>query len=95
MTKKTKARASADVGFIFIAYNLRKLFNIIEKDQLMAYLRACIALFLVIKIQIRQYITLQNQIMQVLDKIKKMRLILSSASQNTLIRKLTTFNLGF
>ncbi len=29
MTKKTKKHASADVGFIFIAYNLRRLINII------------------------------------------------------------------
>jgi len=29
MTKKTKERASADVGFIFIAYNLKRIMNII------------------------------------------------------------------
>ena len=95
MTKKTKARASADVGFVFIAYNLRRLFNIIEKDQLMAYLSAIVALFLAIKIKIRRYIVLQNHIEQVLDRIQRMRFFFSSVSQNCKIRKLATFDLGF
>ena len=29
MTKKTKERASSDVGFIFIAYNLKRIMNIV------------------------------------------------------------------
>lgn len=35
MTKKTKKHASADVGFIFIAYNLRRIINIIGMARLM------------------------------------------------------------
>jgi len=35
MTKKTKERASADVGFIFIAYNLKRMMNIIGTARLM------------------------------------------------------------
>ncbi len=31
MTKRTKARASADVGFIFIAYNLKRILNLMGK----------------------------------------------------------------
>jgi len=38
MTKKTKERASADVGFIFIAYNLKRIMNTIGIDQFMEYL---------------------------------------------------------
>jgi len=95
MTKKTKARASADVGFIFIAYNLRRLFNIIAKDQLTAYLRACIALFLATKIHLRQYILLQNPIKQVLDKIQEMRLFLSRNSQYTTTKNFGYFHSGF
>ena len=34
MTKKGKKRASADVGLIFIAYNLRRLLNIVGIDGL-------------------------------------------------------------
>jgi transposase len=34
MTKKTKKHASADVGFIFIAYNLRRIINIIGVERL-------------------------------------------------------------
>ncbi len=95
MTKKTIARASADVGLIFVAYNLRRLFNIIGKDQLTTFLRACIALFLAIKTKIRRYIVLQNQIKQRLDNIQRMRFYLSHVSQYTIIRKLAIFNLGF
>lgn len=38
MTKKTKQSASADVGFIFIAYNLKRLMNIIGLDKLISLL---------------------------------------------------------
>lgn len=38
ITKKTKKHASADVGLIMVAYNLRRLFNIIDKKQLKQYL---------------------------------------------------------
>ncbi len=38
MTKKTKQRAEADVGLIFIAYNLRRLISIIGTEMLMEYL---------------------------------------------------------
>jgi len=39
MTKKTIAHATADVGLIFTAYNLRRIFNILDKEMLKAYLR--------------------------------------------------------
>jgi len=38
-TKKGKNKASADVGFMFIAYNLRRIFNILEKETLKNYLK--------------------------------------------------------
>jgi len=34
MTKKSKERASADVGLMFIAYNLRRIKNILDADIL-------------------------------------------------------------
>lgn len=39
MTKKGKERANADVGFMFIAYNLRRIINIIGFEALMVYLK--------------------------------------------------------
>ena len=39
MTKKGIKRASADVGFIFTAFNLRRIMNIIGHNQLREYLR--------------------------------------------------------
>ena len=41
LSKKGMVRASADVGLIFIAYNLRRLINIIRKDVFSKYLKAC------------------------------------------------------
>ncbi len=38
MTKKGKKRASADVGLMFTAYNLRRIFNILGKETLIKYL---------------------------------------------------------
>jgi transposase len=39
MTKKTIKHASADVGLIFTAYNLRRLFNLIDQNVLKQYLK--------------------------------------------------------
>ena len=39
MTKRTIAHATADVGLIFTAYNLRRIFNILDKTTLKAYLK--------------------------------------------------------
>lgn len=42
ITKKSMKRASADVGFIFIAYNLRRIINIIGIDKLLqTFTRFC------------------------------------------------------
>ncbi|MDO9341099.1 MAG: IS1182 family transposase [Bacteroidales bacterium] len=46
LTKKGISRASADVGFMFIAYNFRRIVNILTRDQLIEYLRILISLFL-------------------------------------------------
>ena len=40
MTKRSKQRASADVGFIFIAYNLRRIMNILGIHVFKQYLIA-------------------------------------------------------
>ncbi|MEI6349431.1 MAG: IS1182 family transposase, partial [Bacteroidota bacterium] len=45
LTKKGKARASSDVGFMFIAYNLRRLMNILDPEMLKKYLRILVLCF--------------------------------------------------
>jgi len=45
-TKKGINRASADVGLMFVAYNLRRLMNIIGKDLLKKFLAELALLFL-------------------------------------------------
>ena len=44
MTKRTKERASSEVGLIFIAYNLRRLINIIGISSLGNYLKEALQL---------------------------------------------------
>ncbi|MCD4729828.1 MAG: IS1182 family transposase [Bacteroidales bacterium] len=39
LTKKYKKRASADVGLMFIAYNIRRVMNILGKGELKKYLK--------------------------------------------------------
>jgi len=44
MTKKSMNHAAADVGLIFVAFNLRRIFNLIDKSLLEKYLKV-LALF--------------------------------------------------
>jgi len=45
MTKRSIQHATSDVGMIFTAYNLRRTFNILDKNLLKAYLKALGFLF--------------------------------------------------
>jgi transposase len=44
LTKKGMARAGSDVGFIFIAYNLKRIGNILTRERLMEYLGVLVSL---------------------------------------------------
>ena len=46
LTKKGIGRASSDVGFMFIAYNLRRIVNILTIDRLKEYLMILVSMFL-------------------------------------------------
>ena len=46
LTKKGKDRASADVGFMFVAYNLRRLISILEPEIFKKYLSMLILQFI-------------------------------------------------
>ena len=64
LSKKGMARASADVGFMFIAYNLRRLINLIGKKAFYNYLNSFIlpivVFFRVINEQILKLLLLQR-----------------------------------
>lgn len=53
-TKKTKRRAKADVGFIFIAYNLTRIWNIIKQQQISYKIRRIKVRVEAILMQIKQ-----------------------------------------
>src|SRR5664280_2803753 len=57
LTKKGISRASSDVGFMFIAYNLRRIGNILTRDRLKEYLRILLSLFLAISDITRDHLT--------------------------------------
>ena len=58
LTKKFKQRASADVGLMFIAYNLRRIINIIGINELKKYLQELIFVFFQLWQSIKHYITI-------------------------------------
>jgi hypothetical protein len=74
MTKKTKARDSADVGFIFIAYNLRRIINIIGIKQLIAYIDTLIASFTAILTRNKAPSAVESQFNPLLIRIRKIKL---------------------
>ena len=45
MTKKGKKRASADVGFMFVAYSLRRIMNIVGANALKKFFKELVLLF--------------------------------------------------
>jgi transposase len=53
LTKKGMERASSDVGLMFIAYNLRRIGNILSRDRLKEYLRILVLMFLTLLGRIR------------------------------------------
>jgi len=46
LTKKGMNRASSDVGLMLVAYNFRRIVNILTRDRLKEYLRILVLLFL-------------------------------------------------
>jgi hypothetical protein len=58
VTKKGKLRASADVGFIFVAYNLRRLINILGLEALLTYLRKLALIFSILLIGLKRKINI-------------------------------------
>jgi hypothetical protein len=58
LTKEGMNRASADVGFIFIAYNIRRIISILDKDMFGEYLRILVSLFFHISSLFRRKISL-------------------------------------
>lgn len=57
LTKQGINRASADVGFMFIAYNLRRIISILGKNQLNEYLRILVLLCLTVSALFRRKIS--------------------------------------
>ena len=70
LTKRGIKRASADVGLMFIAYNLRRIMNILDKNMLKAYLEKLI-LFFTIK---RTFIDLYSLDLRLQENLQTFRM---------------------
>jgi len=57
LTKRGINRATSDVGFMFIAYNLRRIINILGHDLLKEYLRILVSSFLTVSAFFRRKIS--------------------------------------
>jgi hypothetical protein len=56
LTKKGISRASSDVGLMLVAYNLRRIVNILTKDRIKEYLRILVLMFFdLLGINFRQF----------------------------------------
>jgi len=74
-----KNRASTDVGFMFIAYNLRRIINILGQDLLREYLRILSPLFLTVFAFFRRKISLlETFLFQGISSSAKINLSLTS-----------------
>ena len=75
LTKRGINHASSDVGFMFIAYNFRRIISILEKDQLTEYLRILVSLFFTIPAFFRRKISrFVTSLFQATICIEKIRL---------------------
>ncbi len=82
MTKKYIKRANADVGFMFTAYNLRRIINILGTDVLKAYLETLI-LVLIAKLYL---IKLQGINSKLLSFLHNLAIMIFSNSEKSLKR---------
>lgn len=57
MTKKTIKHASADVGLIFTAYNLKRIFNLVKPNMLKKYLKSTAMFYLHITANFKAFCT--------------------------------------
>jgi len=79
LAKKGINRASTDVGFMFIAYNLRRIINILGQDLLREYLRILSPLFLTVFAFFRRKISLlETFLFQGISSSAKINLSLTS-----------------
>jgi transposase len=92
LTKKGISRASADVGFIMIAYNIRRIINIVGLKALKEYLKTIVSFILenraLLKVKLSNINSFVNQL-----KNKK-PFLFTGLKQLYLIRKLTV-QIGF
>ena len=61
LTKKGLHRASADAGLMFVAYNLRRLMNIVDKNSFTKFLQEHVLSWFTIKALVNRFIALIKQ----------------------------------
>ena len=88
MTKKTIKHTSADVGLIFTAYNLKRIFNLIDTNELKKYLKVLAGFFNCIKAYLKPFCHLElfanhyKQFLKRLSSVRQINYIYSKLSAN-------------
>jgi hypothetical protein len=85
-TKKTIQRASADIGFMMTAYNLRRIINIIGLNELMNWLKT--HLFLNVHLNILSQLKLRLLSLRILNNINRFLTLIFLLNQLYLTKKL-------
>ena len=93
MTKKSMKHAAADVGLIFIAYNLRRIMNIIGMERLKEYLTSIILCFSTFYILLKSSVHNRKFHQRKLLLINTMlsMLLLPNFNSNTCQKPISTF----
>lgn len=92
ITKKYIERAEADFGFTMMAYNLRRIINIVGTEKLIRYL---VGIFSILCSEITLLKLFLNQISQMLRNTMKNSEFLNQHQKNLLITKMTIDNGSF
>ena len=89
--RKTIKHASADVGFIFIAYNLKRILNILGIEALIKHCAKYLALIAII----RNYIFQKTQIVMLMIKFQFLTQNINIHTKSTIFSLKPSFNRGF
>jgi hypothetical protein len=73
LTKKGIERASADVGFIMTAYNIRRIINILGINELGKYLKTVLAFIFEKTVLSKPFSSLMNQLVYRMKKISQIQ----------------------
>lgn len=92
ITKKYIERAEADFGLIMVAYNLRRIINIVGMQKLRKYLKSIFSVLCSRCAHFKLFLNLKNQILKLIMKNQKILILPLNTSERF---QLTVIQFGF